>query len=101
MPVGLTASLTRSIVDFQAGTIAQKLNVVMEDIDDLAFMLAGMLDADLVGLGYDDEEILALRTAVNEMEQLKKIYQGIEALPTAKDFRTFIRRIWGTGFAGS
>ena len=99
MTVGLTANLNRNTIDFQSGTIAQKLNLVMEDIDNLKFMLDGMLDADLEALGYSTDEVTLLRTCINDMEELRNLYVGATALADAKDFRTFIRRIWGTGFA--
>lgn len=97
MPVGLTASLTKGQIDSQAGLIAQRLNVVMEDCDDLAFFEKGVQDAELAALGYTADDILTFRTAVREMDQLRRIYQGLEALAEAKDFRTFVSRIWGTG----
>lgn len=98
MPIGLTASLTRGQVDYNLGALSQKLNTVMEDIDDFQFFTETTQDADLETLGYTPDEIALLRTCSSEMDQLRRIYQGLEALATAKDFRTFLRRVWGTGF---
>lgn len=101
MPIGLSASLSKVIIDGQLGTIAQQLNVVMEDIDNLKFFLDTLLDPDLEALGYTVDDITLLRTCTNDMNELKTIYIGAAALAEAKDFRTFIRRVWGTGFSGT
>lgn len=98
MPIGLTASLTRGQVDYNLGALSQKLNTLMEDVDDFQFFVVGAQDTDFATLGYTADEITLLRTCSAEMDQLRRIYQGLEALADAKDFRTFLRRVWGTGF---
>jgi hypothetical protein len=98
MPVGLNADLTKRTVDQQLGIIAQNLNVAFASVEELTIFLAGALDADLEALGYTPEEIPLVRSAAADMEQLRLIYLGEEDLPAAKDFRAFMRRVWGTGF---
>ena len=98
MAVGLNADLTKQQVDVQVGQVALKLNIVLEDVDDLKFFLDGAQDADLEALGYTPEDTATLRSAVGDMDQLRRIYQGLEALADVKDFRQFMRRCWGSGF---
>lgn len=101
MPIGLTAGLTRAVLDQQAGVIAQRLNAVMAMAEEWQFFMAGAQDADLEALGYAPDEIALLKTCAGEMDQLRRVYEGAEALPDAKDFRAFLRRTWGTGFGAS
>src|SRR5262245_59215833 len=99
MPIGLTATLTRGQVDFQGGTLAQRLNALMTAIEDWNRFVASAQDADFAAMNYTPDEITLLRTCAAEMEQLRTIYTGADNLLTAKDFRTFLQRTWGTGFA--
>jgi len=99
MPIGLTATLTRAQVDFQGGSLAQRLNALMTAIEDWHRFVLSAQDPDLAVLGYTAEEITLLRTCAAEMEQLRTIYTGEAALQAAKDFRVFLQRTWGTGFA--
>jgi hypothetical protein len=101
MPVGLTATLTKTTLDAQSGTIAQELNTAFEKVASLHFMIAGTLDETLAALGYTPEDIALLRSAVGDMEQLRTIYEGVAALAAAKDFRAFMRQMWGLGFSGN
>lgn len=99
MPIGLTATLTRGQVDLQGGTLAQRLNAIFTAIEDWHRFVLSAQDADFAALGYTTDEITLLRTCAAEMEELRTIYEGSATLATAKDFRTFLQRTWGTGFA--
>jgi len=101
MPVGLNASLTRADVDSRAGTIAQRLNTVMEDVADFKYFLDGADAAQMAALGYTPEEASILVSAYGDLDQLRTVYQGAAEVTPAKDFRTFARRLWGTGFPPS
>lgn len=98
MPIGLTSDVSKGTVDFQLGTISKNLNLAMEAIDNFKFFIDTTVDADLQALGYTVDEITLLRTCAADMEELKNIYAGAATLATAKDFRAFIRRVWGTGY---
>jgi len=95
MTVGLNNEKTQ--VDETAGRIARDLNVVMERIADFAYWLDGIGQAELVAGGYTEQEAATLLSAYADLDELRSIYQGALDLPTAKDFRTFARRIWGFG----
>jgi len=100
MTVGYNAQLTKGTIDAQLGSISQRLNIVLEDVNDFKYFIDGILDAQLTGMGYDANDVALIRTAASDMDQLREIYQGLAALAAVKDFRTFIRRVWGTGYSG-
>jgi hypothetical protein len=57
------------------------------------FRARGGQDPDTRGQIFDAD----LKTAFADLTQLGTIWTGQAALPTAKDFRTFVRRLWGVG----
>lgn len=98
MPIGLTHDVNKGTIDFMLGNVAQKLNLVMEEVDNFKFFIDTTVDADLITLGYTQDEVTLLRTCAADMDELQNIYTGAAALAAAKDFRTFLRRVWGTGY---
>lgn len=95
MSVGLP--VTKNEIDTRAGDIARAFQRNFEDVGTMQAYLAQTPDPDLVALGYTPDEIASLKTAYVDLEQLAKIWAGAEALPAPKDFRTFVRRLWGVG----
>jgi hypothetical protein len=51
----------------------------------------------LIALGFTADEVATLKTAFTDLSQLGRIWAGAEALAAPKDFRTFVRRLWGVG----
>lgn len=95
MSVGLT--WTKTDVDARSGSIARLFQQVFGDVATLKSFIDSQVDEDLVALGYTPVEVAKLRSAVNDMAQMGTIFVGQTALPTAKDFRTFISLLWGMG----
>ena len=100
MSAGLNATLTKQIIDQRSGTLAQDLNKAMVASENHQIFLASTPDADLVSLGYSPEDVATLKSAFSDADQLRRIYLGEEALPTAKVFTAFLHLIWGTGWSG-
>lgn len=95
MSVGLP--VTKSEIDTRAGDIARAYQKSFEDVATMQTYLEATPNADLVALGYTDQEVATLKTAFSDLAQLGRIWAGTEALATAKDFRTFVRQLWGVG----
>jgi hypothetical protein len=95
MSVGL--AVTKTEIDKRAGDIASAFQRAFGDTATLAGYLNATIDADLVALGYSADEVASLKTAWADLVQLGTIWTGEADLPVAKDFRTFVRRIWGVG----
>lgn len=95
MSVGL--AVTKQEIDARAGDLARLFQRAFDDV----LTMKGYLDAtpnpDLVALGYTDQDVATLKTAIGDLGQLAEIWAGLEALPAAKDFRTFVRQLWGVG----
>lgn len=95
MSVGLPA--TKSELDTRAGDLARTFQRAFGDVATLKGYLDATPNADLETLGYSPQEVATLKTAVTDLGQLTTIWVGAEALPAAKDFRTFVRQLWGVG----
>src|SRR3954464_8751508 len=95
MPVGLP--VTKQEIDTRAGDIARTFQRAFEDVTTMQGFLEGTPDGDLESLGYTTDEVASLKTAFGDLSQLGRIFVGAEALPDPKDFRTFVRRLWGVG----
>jgi hypothetical protein len=95
MPVGLP--VTKAEIDSRAGDIARAFQRAFDDVAVMKTYLDATVEADLVALGYTSDEVATLKTAWGDLTALATIWIGAAALPAAKDFRVFVRRLWGVG----
>jgi hypothetical protein len=95
MSVGLP--VTKTEIDTRAGDIARGFQKAFEDVLTMQTYLEATPNPDLIALGFTDAEVATLKTAFTDLSQLSRIWAGAEALATAKDFRTFVRQLWGVG----
>jgi hypothetical protein len=95
MSVGLP--VTKSEVDSRAGDIARAFQRAFEDVGTMQTYLEATPNPDLVALGYTDQEVATLKTAYTDLTELATIWVGSAALAAPKDFRTFVRQLWGVG----
>jgi hypothetical protein len=98
VPAGLNAALTKQTIDVTLGDAAQAVNLAMINVENAKRFLDPAQDEDLIALGYTAEDVAAIRSAFADLDQLRRIYEGLEDLTPAKDFRTFSQRLYGTGF---
>src|SRR4029450_3652384 len=89
--------VTKSEIDTRSGDLARAFQDQFGDVATLQMYLEATPNADLIALGYTDQEGATLKTAIADLSQLGRIWTGAEALPAAKDFRTFVRQLWGVG----
>jgi len=95
MSVGLPA--TKGEIDSRAGDIARNFQSLFGDVVTMQQYLVATPNADLETLGYTPDEVATLKTAFADLKQLGEIWTGAQPLPTAKDFRIFVSRLWGVG----
>jgi hypothetical protein len=95
MSVGLP--VTKDEVDKRSGDIARTFQKTFDDVVTLKGYLDATADADLEALGYTTQEVAVLKTSFADLAQLATIWTGNAALPAPKDFRQFVRQLWGVG----
>lgn len=102
MAIGLPVG--KSDLDFAVGRAGQAIATALNQVRELKRYLDAATTAELQALprgvdvaAYTSAEVDALKSAVADLDQLRTIYEGTAALPTAKDFRAFVRRVIGVG----
>jgi hypothetical protein len=95
MSVGLP--VTKTEIDSRAGDIARAFQKNFEDVLTMQTYLEATPDPDLIALGYTEQEVAVIKTAFADLTLLSRIWSGLEALPAPKDFRAFVRQLWGVG----
>jgi hypothetical protein len=95
MSVGL--DITKREVDTRAGDIARAFQRAFDDVATMQGFLLRTVDSDLIALGYTADDVATLKTAYTDLAQFGGIWAGRDPLPAAKDFRTFVSRLWGVG----
>jgi hypothetical protein len=90
-------AVSKAEVDTRAGDIARSFQAAFDNVGVLKLYLDATPEAELVELGYTPDEVTTLKTAWADLAELGTIWTGNAALPAPKDFRTFVRRIWGVG----
>jgi len=89
--------VTKTEIDTRAGDIARRFQQSFGDVVTMQSFLAATANADLEALGFTPEDVATLKTAFADLTQLGTIWTGAAALPTPKDFRVFVSRLWGVG----
>lgn len=95
MSVGLP--VTKGEIDSRAGDIARNFQKSFENVATMHAYLQQTADADLVALGYTSQEVAVMKSAYADLALLGRVWAGLEPLPEAKDFRAFVRQLWGVG----
>ena len=89
--------VTKQTVDNVFGGIAVRFADLMVDAEQASTWLAGIVDGDLTALGYQTDDITALRDAAYAYGVLTQAYSGQTAISPATDFRVAIRKLAGPG----
>jgi hypothetical protein len=96
---GLTVGLNAATINQRLGTIAANVVSALEDVQKGQQFLQQNNDAELVA-DYQmvQTDIDQLRAAFADLDELRAIYRGQQALAAPKNFRSNVRRIIGLGF---
>ena len=94
MSVGLP--VTKTEIDTRGGDIARAFQKSFEDVLTMQTYLEATPNPDLVALGYTDQEVATLKTAFADLTELASIWSGGPGT-VPKDYRTFVRQLWGVG----
>jgi hypothetical protein len=87
---------TKSDVDNRSGLAAIALRDAFVKIKDFQTYLAATPDATLTAApyGFTQQEVNTLKSAFNDLDLLRTIFEGIATQLVLKDFRTFAKQLW-------
>jgi hypothetical protein len=95
MSVGFVVS--KGEIDSRMGDLARSFQKLFRDEVIMKSYFDSTADADLVALGYEEGEVAILKSAIADLDHLRRIALGEEALAASKDFTAFLRLLWGVG----
>lgn len=95
MSVGL--KITKEEIDTRMGQLARDFQGLFADEIILKSFFDSTTDPTLVALGYTAGEVAVLKSAIADIEQLRRISVGEITLVASKDFTIFLKQIWGVG----
>lgn len=93
--MSLGYAVSKNDVDSKAAQLALTLRTNFDGIRHFKIWLDTKTDQDLINLGYVQGEVNILRSATGDMDELRRIYEGLANLAVAKDFRTFAKLLTG------
>lgn len=95
MSVGLLT--TKGEIDSRMGDLARSQQKVFKELTVLKGYLDATVDADLIALGYTQDEVAILKSAAADLSEFSQVFVGNVAVSPAKDFSQFVRQLWGVG----
>lgn len=93
--IGLQVS--KSQIDNAVGAVSINFLQLFDRVGILKKYFDATPDLDLTNLGYTSGEVATIKTAINDLAQLKNIWEGSNNLISVKDFTLFVSRLWGVG----
>lgn len=93
--MSLGNAVSKNDVDNKSAQLALTLRTNFDGIRHFKVWLDTKVDGDLVTLGYTQGEVNILRSATGDMDELRRIYEGLATLANAKDFRQFTKLLTG------
>lgn len=95
MSVGIL--VTKGEIDTRMGDLARSFQGLFSDEVILKAFFDSTADPELIALGYTSGEVAVLKSAIADLDQLRRLSLGEEALAAPKDFTQFLRLLWGVG----
>jgi hypothetical protein len=96
MSLGLRVD--KSQLDDASGAAARGLRQSFTAAQRIKEYLDGKTDQELIDeFGYTSAEVATLRAAMSATDQLRTIFEGTTTLATVKNFRNFVKPLWGIG----
>lgn len=94
----MIANVDRNQINANATAIAKDLDRLFLRAQELKTFLDGITDGTLIAtFGYVQADLDDLRSALADVDALRLVYQGTNPQVSVKDFRLFLKRIWGLG----
>lgn len=88
---------TKVEIDGVVGNLTRQLAELFTKVETMQYYLVGTISADLEAKGYTPNEVALVKSAFTDLKQLHDIFTGTVNLASAKDFRTFVKQLWGLG----
>ncbi|WP_434439709.1 hypothetical protein [Lentzea sp. E54] len=88
---------TKDSLNNDVGSVVRQVYAAFDNVRKLQATLAGKPDEDLVALGFSSAEVADIKSAFIDLDNLRQVFEGIRAQAGASDFRSFAKRLIGSG----
>lgn len=95
MAIGIL--VTKGEIDTITGNLARTFQRSFRDVETMKTFLNITTDQELIALGYTAGEVTIIKGSINDLFQLKSIWEGTSNLTVAKNFTSPLRQLWGLG----
>jgi hypothetical protein len=90
-------SISREEINNVVGNLSLDIKEALDRAVALHEYLAGKTTEDLTSLGFAETDVATIKSAMADAAQLADVYYGRAPIATAKDFRVFMKRLYGIG----
>lgn len=91
-------AIDRNFINAQAIQLAKDLDKIFLRGQEFKVFLDGYPDGNMIAdFGYAQADINLLKSAIADVDALRLVYQGTTPQVSVKDFRLFLKQIWGLG----
>jgi hypothetical protein len=84
-------------INHDLGSVTRQVYASLDNVRKLKIALDGAPNQTLLDIGFTQNDIDTIRSAFTDLDNLRQIFEGGRNQMTAYDFRTFARRLIGTG----
>ncbi len=93
MSVGFPVN--KQIIDQTAGGLVDRLHKTFDGIESLKAWLDAHTDAEVEAYGYTTEDVAVLKSAITDLDKLRRIAAGVETQANVSDFFFWAARLTG------
>ncbi len=87
--------IDRGVIDNRCGFLAKQLRDTLAQIATVKAFLDATTDADLIAMGYSQDDVTLLKSAYGDLAKLSRIAHGQDTQADASDFFWFAKRLVG------
>lgn len=84
-------------INHDIGSVTRQVYAALDNVRKIKIALDGAPNQVLLDVGFTQNEIDTIRSAFADLDNLRQVFEGGRNQTTAYDFRTFARRLIGTG----
>lgn len=93
MSVGYT--INKGDIDQMLGSVAVNTRDILSHGQIVLACLGGLTDTQLQNIGYTTADVTLIRAVAVDIQTLEQVITGQAAVPTAKDFTTNLKQLYG------
>lgn len=87
----------KDVLNHDVGSVTRQLYAAFANVKKLQDQLTATPNQTLTDMGFSAQDIADIKSAFTDMDNLRQVFEGGRNQQTAYDFRTFAKRLIGSG----